>query len=505
MSGGALLLRSVSRHRTQLLQLRATTNTRSMASYNGPFASLEGISRTVRETEYAVRGPLVIRADELEAELHKPDSNLPFTKLVRCNIGNPQSLKQKPLTFIREVVAGALCPTSSVLDAIQADAAERSRSLLKEVGSMGAYSHSKGVPAIRRRVASAIEARDGVPCDPDHLFLTNGASDGVKLILTMLVRSAQDGVLVPVPQYPLYSAAMTLLGGQRVDYFLNEDEAWGLDLNELGESLNAARGNGVDVRAIVVINPGNPTGQTLTRANMEALVRFCERENLMILADEVYQVNVYEPSKPFVSFKKVIFEMRSPVQLASFHSVSKGVIGECGLRGGYLEVFNVPKQTMDVVYKMMSISLCANLPGQVAVDVMMSPPKPGDPSHEKYVTESSLIFESLKRRAVKLGEALNKFEGVNCNLSEGAMYLFPRIVLPPRAVEEAKRQGVAPDAYYCMQLLEETGVVVVPGSGFGQVEGTWHFRTTMLPPEDEIDEVVEKMGVFHDQFLRRFT
>lgn len=513
MNHGSILFRQLSCSRQQPYQnilLRTFSGSGAcgvgvMNSYNGPFASLDGISSTVCKAEYAVRGPLVIRADEIENEINSSTKKFPFEKLVRCNIGNPQALKQKPITFIREVIAGTICPNEMILSSISKDAAERCATILEDIGSMGAYSHSKGVPAIRKRIAKALQVRDDAPCDAECLFLTNGASEGVKVILTMLIRSSQDGVLIPIPQYPLYSATMTLLGGKQVDYFLNESNSWELDLDQLEANLNKARQDGVNVRAIVVINPGNPTGQTLTRKNMEELVKFCELHNLMILADEVYQVNVYEPTKPFVSFKKVIYEMKSPVQLASFHSISKGVIGECGLRGGFLEVHNLPKQSVDMVYKMMSISLCANLPGQVAVDVMMTPPSVSDPSYEKYVDESSEILQSLKRRAVKLGNALNKFEGVECNLAQGAMYLFPRISIPPRAVEFAKRQGVAPDAFYCMQLLEETGIVVVPGSGFGQVEGTWHFRTTILPPEDEIDQVVEKMGEFHDNFLRRFT
>lgn len=483
----------------------SATSGRRMASYDGPLGSRDGISEAVERAEYAVRGALVLRANELRDEL-KSGKKHEFDDIVYCNIGNPHALHQKPLSFLRQVLAGTVC--ADVLPALPGDAARRARDILEDIPSVGAYSNSKGVPAVRARIAAAIQARDeGIVCDAEELYLTNGASDAVKLVLTMLVRKPSDGVLVPIPQYPLYSATMELLCGTQVDYYLDEEDGWALDMEALARALESARGEGTEVRAIVVINPGNPTGQTLARGNMEELVRFCERENLAILADEVYQKNVYNEEKPFVSFKRVVCEMKSPVELASFHSVSKGVIGECGLRGGYLEAHNFSKHAQDMVYKLMSVSLCANLPGQIAVDIMMSPPQPGDESYERYKSETREIYESLKHRATIMSDVLNKFEGVTCNASEGAMYLFPKISLPKKAIEEAERQGYKhADEFYCMELLEHTGICVVPGSGFGQKPGTLHFRTTFLPPVQVIERHVSKrMADFHNSFLTRFT
>lgn len=477
-----------------------------MSSYVPQLSASGGINSSVEAAEYAVRGAIVSRAQTLDASL-RAGERLPFDRVVFCNIGNPQSLQQKPLTFLRQALSAAVNP--SLLDAgvLPTDVVDRVRGILSECDGVGAYSHSKGIPSIRQRVAASIERRDGgVKCDPESLYLTNGASEGAKVLVQMLVRSPTDGVLVPVPQYPLYSAAMTLSGGRRVDYFLDEDAGWGLDVGELDRALKEAREDGTDVRAIVVINPGNPTGNTLTRSNMEALVRFCERERLVILADEVYQANVYVDSKPFVSFKQVVSELESPVELASFHSVSKGFTGECGLRGGFLETHNMTPHANGVIYKMMSVSLCANVPGQIAVDLMMTPPSPGDESYDVYHSESSAIYDSLKRRAQRLSKALDGLEGIDCSPAEGAMYAFPKIRLPPAAIADAEAKGYkCADVFYCMRLLEETGVCVVPGSGFGQKEGTLHFRTTILPPEEDMEGVVEKIRVFHDKFLREYT
>lgn len=471
-----------------------------------------GVNPHLDAMEYAVRGQLVLRAEALARQLpNAPDaeSPLPFDHIVYCNIGNPQSVGQAPITFVRQVLAGVMCPSLVAPDAPSVfpdDVVQRVREVLDDSHGFGAYSESRGLPFVRERVARAIQRRDGVPSDPNNIFLANGASDAVKVMLSMLVRTASDGVLIPIPQYPLYSATMTSLNGAQVGYFLDEDNDWSLNIEGLERCMQEARNQGITVRAMVIINPGNPTGQVLSEENLRELVRFCEREHLVILADEVYQKNVYTEEKPFVSFKKVVSDLESHVELASFHSVSKGVLGECGLRGGYMEVVNMDQYVNDLIYKLFSVSLCSNIVGQVAVDLMMTPPEEGDPSYEEYNSEVTDIFESLRRKAMALADGLNTFEGVRCNPSEGAMYLFPRITLPPAAIKEAAKLGMAsPDVLYCIEMLEATGICVVPGSGFGQREGTFHFRTTFLPPEDEIQDVIDRMRRFHEQFMAKYS
>merc|ERR1712146_834342 len=125
--------------------------------------------------------------------------------------------------------------------------------------------------------------------------------------------------------------------------------------------------------AIAVINPGNPTGACLSEQNMQDIVKFCEREGLVLCADEVYQENVYVEGQPFVSFKKCIADVGADVELVSYHSTSKGYLGECGMRGGYYEAVNIDPQVMDELYKVASVSLCSNLTGQVMVELMVNP------------------------------------------------------------------------------------------------------------------------------------
>ncbi len=446
---------------------------------------LKDLGKAVIETEYAVRGPIVARAAELEKQ---------GKEIIYCNIGNPQSLGQKPITFQRQLLA--LCEYPALMDLapgiFPVDVIETAKAILK--GSrhgLGAYSESRGVRYIREAVAEFILERDHMGVDPDAIFLTDGASKGVQAILRLVIADANDGIMIPIPQYPLYSATLTLYEGKMVPYFLDEQNNWKLNHDMLEDSIAKAQAQGIKVKAICVINPGNPTGAVLDEKNIEMILDFAQKHGLSVLADEVYQENIYLPGDKFVSFAKVLHRKGfKDVSLFSFHSCSKGYLGECGVRGGYFEYRNVPDDVAAQILKLQSVSLCSNLAGQVATYAMVRPPKPGTPSHELYHKEKTAILDEMKKRAIILAEGLNKIEGVQCNVIAGAMYAFPSIQLPAGKT----------DFEYCMALLEETGICVVPGSGFGQAEGTFHFRTTILPPTEKIQKVVELFGNFHRKY-----
>ena len=338
--------------------------------------TLQDVSHAVRETQYAVRGAIVARASELERQ---------GRRIIYCNIGNPQSLGQRPLTFVRQVLSLAEYPAlleSPPAGLFPEDAREAARLVLRESPhGLGAYTESRGFRFVRQAVADFVHERDGIPTDAEHVFLTDGASKGVQAVLRLLVDGPGDGVMIPIPQYPLYSASITLLGGSQVPYLLDEANDWRLSREALETAHAAAVAKGIRVRAIAVINPGNPTGAVLDEANVEMVLDFAHRHGLSILADEVYQENVYRTGDRFVSFASVLVRRGIlDVPLWSFHSVSKGFLGECGHRGGYLECRNVPDDVMGEVEKLQSVALCANSVGQVVTWIMVRPPRPGDPS-----------------------------------------------------------------------------------------------------------------------------
>ena len=288
----------------------------------------------------AVRGKLTMKANQYRQALDRGEGEaLPFDRVVECNIGNPQALGQKPVTFVRQVLSlldypqvrvrehvpenvpvslslslsaarstTPLPPPQLVRDPslaakaaglFPADAIARAKTLLEKIpGGTGAYSESQGALYVRQAVAKFIGERDGIApgapesVDPDDVFLTDGASEAVKLALQVCLRTPDDCILLPIPQYPLYSGSINLFGGHLEGYYLEEDGGeWALHPDEVRRAARAARAKGLSPTALVVINPGNPTGNTLSKRNLVDVVRVCAEEKLVLLADEVCRVD----------------------------------------------------------------------------------------------------------------------------------------------------------------------------------------------------------------------
>ncbi|MCU0372094.1 MAG: aminotransferase class I/II-fold pyridoxal phosphate-dependent enzyme [Ignavibacteria bacterium] len=465
------------------------------------------INPNLLNAQYAVRGKIVIRAQELEEQ---------GKKIIYCNIGNPQALKQKPLTYIRQVLALLEYPdmisNPETAKLFPADLVSRAKMILdKNPSGTGAYTQSAGIQFIRKAVAEFITRRDGIPADKDRIILTDGASKGVQAVLTMILKNPNDGIMIPIPQYPLYSATLALYGAKQIGYFLDEDNHWQLNEKILTESIEKAKSEGINPVAIAVINPGNPTGGVLSKDNIEMIIKFAKKYNISVLADEVYQENVYIKGLKFCSFAKVMHDLNEKeVTLFSFHSVSKGFFGECGHRGGYFETRNLQDDVYSEMIKLQSIGLCANVDGQIVTYLMVAPPEEGDESYDLYIKEKNGILQDLKDKSEILGKGLNEIPGMQCGIPQGAMYAFVNFELPhPKNVDLSKMDDMERTAYdskrdfdYCMNLLEETGICVVPGSGFGQMPGTMHFRTTFLPPKEDMESLVDKIKVFHAKYTK---
>ena len=470
------------------------------------------VNQNILEMEYAVRGPIPQRAAVLKSE---------GKTIIPCNIGNPQALGQAPITYYRQVLSlveepskiqrerqlKALFEESPASDLKEDDfisdyVLDLSEEILAKTGTgMGAYTESKGMRFIREAVANFIDTRDdiaatGAPAaDPEKIFLTTGASGGVKAVIDLLIAGPDDGIMIPIPQYPLYSAAIKKAGGVQVNYYPDEDRDWALGREMLEASLVEAQARGVNVKGIVVINPGNPTGAVLADESIQEIIAFAKRNSLVILADEVYQENIYGAA--FVSFAKALGAQDVP--LFSLHSISKGFYGECGHRGGYLEVRNPPKiegsdlDFVDLLLKQASVSLCANTAGQILVFLMVSPPAEGSQPYADFIQQKQKILGELHEKATMVREAFTQMEGVECFGKTGAMYLFPRLNKLPEGTD---------DFDYCMALLEKTGLCVVNGSGFGQKGGTNHLRIAFLPPKDQLAEVLPQWVKFHNAYVK---
>jgi alanine transaminase len=207
----------------------------------------------------------------------------------------------------------------------------RAQTYMKEIKHIENYTHYKGLKIVRDNIARFITNRDASEANSNDIFISNGASGGIKAILQILCGDKEDAIMTPIPQYPLYSASIELLGSTLVGYYLDEANQWSVDIKSLHEQYKKYHDSGHKVKALVVINPGNPTGNILSEDNIKDIIKFCHEHNMIILADEVYQNNIYSESKKFHSFRKVLSKLLSPYNkttLFSFNSISKGYYGE---------------------------------------------------------------------------------------------------------------------------------------------------------------------------------
>ena len=255
------------------------------------FLYMENLSPAVKNVQYAVRGKIVIRAGELERDL-KQGISKPFERVIRANIGDCHATGQKPITFLRQVMALCSYPELMSSDQFPQDAKDRAQRLLNSCGgqSVGAYTDSAGLEIVKRDIADFITRRDGgIPANFDDIFLTTGASGGIKIVMELLLNGSDKkptGFMIPIPQYPLYTATISEYKAEKVGYYLDEENGWSLSIQELERSYQASL-NYCEPRAICIINPGNPTGQVLSLENIQEIIKWAYEKKLFILADEV--------------------------------------------------------------------------------------------------------------------------------------------------------------------------------------------------------------------------
>ncbi|XP_061588369.1 alanine aminotransferase 1-like [Cololabis saira] len=474
---------------------------------------LREISSNMKNMKQLENSVLVRRTDQIKEELRK-GVRKPYREVIDVSWGDPHSGGLKPLSFVRQVLAACLHPQLINSNKMPMDARQRAQGLLNKCpgGSVGSYTATAGIPEIVHRVSEFITRRDGgVPSDPANIYITCGSQWALTNILNILVNpeaSSRTGVLTPVPGFFVTNLSVKSLGGVTVPYFLNEEQGWTLQVEELHRALESAKGVCNPV-ALYVVNPGNPTGHLQTRKSIQEVIQFAAENRLFLLADEVYQDCIHGENRGFVSFKRVLAEMGPPlsdtVELASFHSASKGVLGECGLRGGYVELVNLDPGVMKYIYNLFSIDSCPPVLGQIGLDVMSKPPQPGEPSYPLYSQETQHIRTMMVQNVKKFSEVVNSLQGFHCQPLEGGAFAFPRLHLPPKAIEAAKEVGMQPDTFYCLRLQEEAGVIARPGCDCGQREGTYHIRFCIMITPDIMEELLRRLSNFHRKFMNDFS
>lgn len=322
------------------------------------------------------------------------------------------------------------------------------------------YAPSSGVPGAIDAVRKEAD-RNGIR-SIQHVFITSGASEAIDLALSALA-DAGDNVLAPAPGYPLYSAVLARLDVEARPYYLDESNDWQPDVDDIASKIDDR------TRAIVLINPNNPTGAVYSRATLEKLCNLAVRRNIVLFSDEIYDKLLMDGAK-HVSTASIAPEAK----VVTFNGLSKGYVVP-GFRIGW-GVVSGPGDEMrdycDAIRKLERARLCANHPEQYAIQPALEGPQ----------THLVEMMQKLTRRRDIVTQGLNAIPGISCVKPRGAFYAFPRLDL-----------GV-PDLEFVKRVLQETGVVLVHGSGFAQKPGTEHFRVVFLPPDDVLQRAMQLIG-----------
>ena len=398
------------------------------------------------EVRYEIRGELARRALELEAQ---------GRKLIKLNIGNPGAFGFRAPEHLQRAIADNLPSTDP-------------------------YTHQQGLPAVREYIAAHYKQRGTPNAVPERIFVGNGVSELIDISLRALLNPG-DEVLVPSPDYPLWTAATILNDGKAVHYDCRPENGFLPDPAQV-EALVTPR-----TRALVIINPNNPSGATYPRALLEQLVAIAVKHGLLLMADEIYDGIVYD---------EATFEPLAPLAgdhpCISFGGLSK-VHRACGWRVGWAVLSGDPLRLGDYHHAMDllgALRLCANVPGQYAVPAALSGPDTITP----LCVEGGRLYET--RRAVI--EACAASEHLDLVAPAGALYAFPAVVGPAADGFDDHR--------FALELMESEDVLVVPGSSFN-VRYRNHFRVTLLPEAETMREVFrridELLGRYAEAALRR--
>ena len=331
------------------------------------------------------------------------------------------------------------------------------------------YVPSPGIPEAREAVA-AEWTHLGFPATPDRVLITGGTSEGIELALTALV-DAGDSVLVPMPTYPLYTAVLAKIGAEPAFYRKDPSQGWLPDLDHL-QSLITPR-----TRALVVIDPNNPTGAVYPESTRRALIEIADRHGLTILADEVYGELAYDGPVPPLG------RLAPDAPIISFSSLSKAWLAP-GWRAGWLVVGRSPRldDLLGAIRKLADGRLCSNGPVQYAI----APALTGDRRFQ------SALRADLRARADVTTRALNAIPGFSCARPAGAFYAMPRVALRPGDSDEL----------FVLELLRRTGILTVYGSGFGLPPGEGFFRVVFLAAPAELEAIYRTIGTFAQDYPR---
>lgn len=392
---------------------------------------------------YDIRGPVLQIAKQMEEEGHQ---------IIKLNIGNLAAF-------------GFDSPEEVQLD------------MIRNLPNAAGYTDSKGIFAARKAVMHYSQEKGIKGVGLDDIYLGNGASELIVMAMNALLDDG-DEVLVPSPDYPLWTAAVSLSGGKPVHYLCDEAKEWLPDLDDIAAKITDK------TRAIVVINPNNPTGALYDNATLLKIIELARQHGLVIYADEIYDKILYDGNT-----HTSMAALSDDVLTVTFNGLSKAY-RSCGYRAGWMIVSGTDKRYakdyLEGLDMLASMRLCPNAPGQYAIQTALG----GYQSIKELIAPNGR-FTRQRDLAHRL---LTEIEGVTCVKPKGSLYMFPRL--------DPEIYPISDDQAFIAQLLKEQKVLLVQGSGFNWVKPD-HFRVVFLPYEDDLKEAISRIAQFLKDYRAR--
>ena len=391
---------------------------------------------------YDIRGPVLEKARQMEEE---------GQKIVKLNIGN--------------IAAFGLEPPDEIV-----------QDMIRNLANAAGYTDSKGLFAPRKAVVHYMQQKQVRGVTVDEVYLGNGASELITMSMNALLNDG-DEVLIPAPDYPLWTASVALSGGTPVHYLCDEQSDWMPDLADMAKKVNAK------TRAIVVINPNNPTGALYPTELLEKIVAFAREHGLIVFADEIYDKTLYDGAT-----HTSIASLADDVLFLTFNGLSKNY-RSCGYRAGWMVVSGEKRHARDYIEglnMLSSMRLCSNTPGQLAIQTALG----GYQSIDDLVAPGG----RLARQRDLAHRLLTAIPGVTCVKPKAALYMFPRL--------DPEMYPIADDQQFAYDLLAEQKVLIVQGTGFNWPDAD-HFRVVFLPNTDDLTDAMTRIATFLDHYRTR--
>ena len=391
---------------------------------------------------YDVRGPIVDAARQMEDE---------GQKIIKLNIGNLAPFGFEP-------------PEEIVED------------MVRNLPNSAGYSDSKGIFAARKAVMHYTQQQGVQGVTLDDIYIGNGASDLIITATTALLNEG-DELLVPAPDYPLWTAATSLAGGKPVHYICDENNGWMPDLDDIRSKISPR------TKGIVVINPNNPTGALYSNELLLGIIDIAREHGLIIMADEVYDKVLYDGVR-----HTAMASLSTDVLTLTFNSLSKAYRA-CGYRAGWMYISgdkSIARDYIEGLNMLANIKLGSNVPGQWAVQTALG----------GYQSIKDLVKEGgrLRRQRDLAYELISKIPGVTCVKPQAALYMFPRL--------DPAVYPINDDREFFLEVLKATRVMLVQGSGFNFPDNQ-HFRIVFLPQEDDLREAINRLAKFLEGYRKR--